>query len=479
MFKQTVQAELQKCGDWAADVWDTIQQKSATFTQTVNASLEAVSGWVGSVWDFISGAATITKNVVVSIFGQTDNAWLGAMFGLNSPEEVERILEEDAGAMNYALQQAGLNPNGSGILSQNHTEIQITGVVDAVAGNNVVEDPDGGLYPQLPTETTIPVETSLTNNTPTLLETLKGWWDERKDKWYNKLYANPEVAGGSGSAALAAMKQMWDDGKDKWWNILYPIIQANASVGNNLHSEVNTAWTKDLEQWWNILHPTIEAPGGVGNTLHSAVNAAWNKDKEQWWNILEAKVKIKNDSSSWWSNVVSWWNNFTKNASLSVRVNAAGGARARGGSYSNGAWHDIPQYAGGTASAHGSLFIAGEAGPEIVGHIGGRTEVLNKSQLAAAMYAAVNHAMSGVTLDANFYHDNGRDAGDMEMLAEMVRVGVENAMERERELLREQNEYLRQISDKDTTVEISTNAISRGMNRMNRRAGTTIVPVGT
>ena len=85
--------------------------------------------------------------------------------------------------------------------------------------------------------------------------------------------------------------------------------------------------------------------------------------------------------------------------------------------------------------------------------------------------------MSGVTLDANFYHD-GEDV-DMQGIADMVRVAVEDAMERERELLREQNEYLRQINDKDTTVEISTNAISRGMNRMNRRAGTTIVPVGT
>ena len=60
-------------------------------------------------------------------------------------------------------------------------------------------------------------------------------------------------------------------------------------------------------------------------------------------------------------------------------------------------WRNIPAYAGGTSKAHGSLFLAGEAGPEAIGHINGRTEVLNKSQLAAAMYSAVVAGMSIVS----------------------------------------------------------------------------------
>ena len=60
-----------------------------------------------------------------------------------------------------------------------------------------------------------------------------------------------------------------------------------------------------------------------------------------------------------------------------------GKKNAIGGAFYGGSWHDIPQYASGTMNAHGSLFLAGEAGPEIVGHVGGRTEVLNKSQIAA------------------------------------------------------------------------------------------------
>lgn len=54
----------------------------------------------------------------------------------------------------------------------------------------------------------------------------------------------------------------------------------------------------------------------------------------------------------------------------------------------------IPHFAAGGMTNHGTMFVAGEAGPEVVGHIGGRTEVLNKSQLAAAIYAAVVAGMS-------------------------------------------------------------------------------------
>lgn len=39
--------------------------------------------------------------------------------------------------------------------------------------------------------------------------------------------------------------------------------------------------------------------------------------------------------------------------------------------------------------AHGTVFVAGENGPEIMGHVNGRTEILNKAQLAQALYGAV------------------------------------------------------------------------------------------
>ena len=65
-----------------------------------------------------------------------------------------------------------------------------------------------------------------------------------------------------------------------------------------------------------------------------------------------------------------------------------------GGSFYNGIWHNIEQYANGGAPSHGSLFWAGERGAEVVGHMNGRTEVLNQSQIASTIYSAMVSAMS-------------------------------------------------------------------------------------
>lgn len=66
---------------------------------------------------------------------------------------------------------------------------------------------------------------------------------------------------------------------------------------------------------------------------------------------------------------------------------------ASGGAYYGGGWHQIPQAASG-GNFHGTLFWAGENGAEVVGHAGGRTEVLNRSQLASTMYASVRSAIA-------------------------------------------------------------------------------------
>lgn len=80
-----------------------------------------------------------------------------------------------------------------------------------------------------------------------------------------------------------------------------------------------------------------------------------------------------------------------------LHINTSGGntsKRAEGGAFYKGQWHKISQFAGGGVPSYGSMFIAGERGAEMVGHINGRTEVLNESQLASVMYSAVSNAMS-------------------------------------------------------------------------------------
>ena len=97
---------------------------------------------------------------------------------------------------------------------------------------------------------------------------------------------------------------------------------------------------------------------------------------------------------SGWSSIKSW---FGLSGGGIVGANGGVNLFSSGGVIRNGRpnwWDSVQKYASGTARAHGTAFVAGEAGPEIVGHVNGRTEVLNKSQIAATMHAAVLSAMS-------------------------------------------------------------------------------------
>jgi hypothetical protein len=92
----------------------------------------------------------------------------------------------------------------------------------------------------------------------------------------------------------------------------------------------------------------------------------------------------------------------------------------------------------------GQLFIAREAGAEMVGSMGGHTAVANNDQIV-----------------------------------EGIREGVEAAMERQNQLLRRQNELLQALLEKEGSAEINVSSFYQAVNRTNQRNGKTIIPVGT
>lgn len=70
--------------------------------------------------------------------------------------------------------------------------------------------------------------------------------------------------------------------------------------------------------------------------------------------------------------------------------------QAEGGIYKNGAWHPVTEYAVGGYPAGAQMFIAREAGPELVGTIGGNTAVVNNDQIVASVSAGVAQAVASV-----------------------------------------------------------------------------------
>lgn len=105
----------------------------------------------------------------------------------------------------------------------------------------------------------------------------------------------------------------------------------------------------------------------------------------------------------------------------------------------------LKAYAMGGFPANGEVFIAREAGAEMVGAIGNRTAVANNDQIV-----------------------------------EGISVGVANANAEQNGLLREQNGLLRKLLEKDfdVTTYVTTGNIIDGLTRKSRRDGKTAVPVG-
>ena len=147
---------------------------------------------------------------------------------------------------------------------------------------------------------------------------------------------------------------------------------------------------------------------------------------------------------------------------------------ASGGAYYGGAWHNIPQYAGGTLNA-GTIFAAGEAGPEIVGHINGRTEVLNKSQIAATVKTAILSGMArfrnmelaappNYRYSSSVYSGYNGGSGSSEN---------SDLIKEQNMLLRQQNELLQTIASKDNSISVKEvfNATRSEANNYYNRTG--------
>nr|DAN24924.1 MAG TPA: minor tail protein [Caudoviricetes sp.] len=136
------------------------------------------------------------------------------------------------------------------------------------------------------------------------------------------------------------------------------------------------------------------------------------KLRKQGWDNLHNFVKGNTpDTVDVRINLISQWKGKIKEffglASGGI-VTAGGGIQmlASGGTITHNMWQSIPKYANGMNNIHGSMFIAGEAGAELVGHVNGTTEVLNRFQLAQVMRHSI---VSGMAQFAGFWQDMSRD----------------------------------------------------------------------
>jgi hypothetical protein len=89
--------------------------------------------------------------------------------------------------------------------------------------------------------------------------------------------------------------------------------------------------------------------------------------------------------SNWWSSVTSFF------SGAFSRIGGWMGGGRGGSNYSS-----VGKFASGGFPQEGQLFISREAGPELVGTMGGRTAVANNDQIVEGIKTGVIEAMSAV-----------------------------------------------------------------------------------
>ena len=211
------------------------------------------------------------------------------------------------------------------------------------------------------------------------------------------------------------------------------LVKGNWKWLGNVYSWVKNQGMATIEQAISLFRSGWSSVASfVSNYMGSAVSKAIGLAKDwygtvsdwvkNWWGgSLSKTISL---AKGWYGTVSDWVKNQIGSA-ITVTVNlwskwkgkikdffglASGGIVtsngfelfSQGGFLKNGVsqfWKSIPMYANGTANAgmHGTMFVAGENGAEMVGHINGQTEVLNQSQIKLAMRSAVISGMAQFT----------------------------------------------------------------------------------
>ena len=208
-------------------------------------------------------------------------------------------------------------------------------------------------------------------------------WTDLENKWNkipNKVTDFKVRITSKASDLWTQFKTNWNSGKSKTADFKLQILSKAVELWNNFKKD------------WGDYRKTLFKTGISKETTASKL---WNAFKTSWGTSKNVTIGIgfpKNALKNLWDSITSFF------SGKSVSVGASGTKKANGGVYTGGIWHDITHYAVGTSNAPvGQMFIAREAGPELVGTLGGHTAVMNNDQIVASVsdgvYRAVRSAM--------------------------------------------------------------------------------------
>ena len=267
------------------------------------------------------------------------------------------------------------------------------------------------------------------------------WWDNVKDWWSDKTKDGLSLETG-----VKLVKDGWSSVKNWIGNI--PAVKQGVGLLKSGWSTVKN-WIGNIptvdqavalaKSGWQTVKGWIGNIPGVSQAV-SLAKSGWNSVREWVGNIPVVSQGISLLKSGW-TTIKNWigshtvgvgislwkngWSSISSFVGTSVSVGislfksgwtsikkffglANGGVKmfASGGIITPNMWKVMPKYAGGTNRAHGSMFVAGESGAELVGHVNGTTEVLNRFQLASVMHSSI---VSGMAQFSGYWQSMSRD----------------------------------------------------------------------
>ena len=196
---------------------------------------------------------------------------------------------------------------------------------------------------------------------------------------------------------------------------------ANEKRTANVTAEADTADAKDALD--KAANPKGKGKNGADGRTAKVTASLTNKN-------LSVNVKAKGDIEKKLSNWQSYLNKHTLKSVVTIKpdgstqkltlhykkdgysnnsvlVWATASKKKLGGIFKNGKWNNITQYASGGIPNQGQMFIAREAGPEMVGKLGNATAVMNNDQIVASVAKGVQGAVeAGMRNVANMSSSN-------------------------------------------------------------------------
>ena len=290
-------------------------------------------------------------------------------------------------------------------------------------------------------------KTGVTNNSATWWENTKRWWDGRVGK------------------VSDFFTSVRNDSTTWWANVISWWGEKCGKVKEFTTNVTNSAgtWWSNVKSWW------AGKVGSVANfTTHVANDAGtWWSNVKTWWNgkvgsVASFSTSVKNDASTWWNNVKNWWKGKAGNLSTTLSIKTPKVTVTWSSVTVFGKTYKYPSGFGLKWNAKGGILdgaqLFGMKGNTLLGGgEAGREAVLPLETHTEWMDTLANRVWEMIP------DNSGDEANDAQQLA----------------LLREQNDLLRAILDKDNSVEITTTSLTSAFNRKNQRDGKTIIPVGT